>query len=70
LELFVVDTKSTRRRVILNSLKKGETKPFFVTMPVTHESAYNNWVTMLIDIPTFLSVFKGSSYRSLESILI
>lgn len=34
LELFVVDTKSTRRRIILNSLKKSECKPFFISYPL------------------------------------
>ncbi|CAD8059007.1 unnamed protein product [Paramecium primaurelia] len=70
LELFVVDTKSTRRRIILNSLKKSECKPFFISYPLQSQSIYNNWVTILINMPSFISQFKGSSYRSLESILI
>ncbi|CAD8089459.1 unnamed protein product [Paramecium sonneborni] len=70
LELFVVDTKSTRRRIILNSLKKSECKPFFISYPLQSQSIYNNWTTILIQMPSFISQFKGSSYRSLESILI
>ncbi|CAD8148602.1 unnamed protein product [Paramecium octaurelia] len=70
LELFVVDTKSTRRRIILNSLKKSECKPFFISYPLQSQSIYNNWVTILIQMPSFVSQFKGSSYRSLESILV
>ncbi|CAD8068568.1 unnamed protein product [Paramecium sonneborni] len=70
LELFVVDTKSTRRRIIFNSLKKSECKPFFISCPLQSQSIYNNWVTILIQMPSFISQFKGSSYRSLESILI
>ncbi|CAK93165.1 unnamed protein product (macronuclear) [Paramecium tetraurelia] len=70
IELFVVDTKSTRRRIILNSLKKSECKPFFISYPLQSQSIYNNWVTILIQMPSFVSQFKGSSYRSLESILV
>lgn len=31
---------------------------------------YDSWATLVVDLPSFLAVYKNSSYRSLEQITI
>ena len=49
--------------------QKLEVKPFFVKMPC-HNYSEGIWNNLVIDVHSFIEVFKGQTYRSLDSICI
>lgn len=64
LEFLIVDTKGVRRRIMLNSTKRSEIKPFFISMSLS--KVYNYYVTLIVDLCHFTNQYKNSTFRSLE----
>ena len=60
----------TKRRVILSpSGTKTEMKPFFIKTPLSGWKE-NSWNNLCIDLYSYISAFKGQTFRSLDAINI
>lgn len=69
LEFSLTDTSKTKRHVYLTqSCKVIEKKPFHVRYP--YEVPKNCWLNLQIDLYSFMSGWKGQTFRSLDLLII
>eukprot|EP01017_Pseudomicrothorax_dubius_P036390 TRINITY_DN5202_c0_g1_i7.p1 TRINITY_DN5202_c0_g1~~TRINITY_DN5202_c0_g1_i7.p1 ORF type:complete len:451 (-),score=87.42 TRINITY_DN5202_c0_g1_i7:555-1907(-) len=69
-ELVVTDTtKSKRRMMFTSALKSVELNYFHCKIPISTVKR-GIWLNLSIDLVSFMSLFKGQTFRSLDTIVI
>ncbi|KAL4474723.1 hypothetical protein ABPG72_002316 [Tetrahymena utriculariae] len=70
LEIGIADTQKVNRRInLVSALNKIETKYFHVKVP-NYIIRRGEWLNLSIDVNSFMEAWKGTTFRSIDSITI
>ncbi|EGR33031.1 hypothetical protein IMG5_063170 [Ichthyophthirius multifiliis] len=70
LEIVIADTSKTKRRInLVSALNKIEKKFFHVKVP-NDIIKHGTWMNLSIDVNSFMEVWKGQTFRSIDSVII